>query len=692
MASRPAKTLTRSNITACLRCRRKKQKCDKKLPSCGPCQKANEECVGYDAVTQRPAPRSYIHSLEERIASLEIKLRDHGINCDGEALLGNATTRVSPHAAGGRKGSAEESALSIQVGSETLEAILAKSAQVTVESLSESGSLHVGSGNGISFTRMFLSELQWGGASFPESKNLSSVRLERQDMEYVTFEAPKVLDSSPVSLPSKKAAEYLTTVYFELANFSLPILHESTFRVYLTNAYASGEGMQSHGRMKMRNELFCFLAFAIALSALHKTDSSSVSSPVCDSYHLSALRCLEDVGLGVDIESVQVLLLLANYSYLQPSLAGTWKLVGMAVRLAIEQGLHKEPAQGQYNALELDTRRRIFWVAYSFDRNVGTYLGRPFSCSDGAITTAFPASAPDDAITTDGINHNASPFSKKVFALHYFRYRQLQSEMQTVLHERCPPYLSINYIEWQEMMHKRLSDWHASTPHDTSPSYIAPPEALEISYYTAIILLFRPSPAIPSPSDGALSILAQASSRTIQLYRKSVKEKKLRLFWQAAHNLFAAGTAILYCYSHSGAVRGQTSKQTLVSDVNACAAVLWAVVERFPAAMGTRDAFDTIMATALDQLEHHDPASPEAIHSEIGTLDPARRLSNDAIFGGRMSSAEQYQPPVSQNLWGNVGPDFSSSYQMDLNADAMMQNMQWLEDGQDLTSFYVDLN
>lgn len=350
-------------------------------------------------MTQRLAPRrywspcisfhylhtytdSYIHSLEERIASLEIKLRDHGIDCDGDNLGHSVNNSGSCPELEIRRPRNNKHAHSLRRPHEVIETITAKSVQVTVESLSDN--LHIGSSNGISFTRLFLSELQWEDADVQTENDLSLSGPEKQRTEYITFEAPNAFNSNPVPLPNKKAAEYLTTIYFELANFSLPILHEPTFRKHLANAYAPGEVRQSR---EIRNELFCFLVFAIALSALQKTDSSSVSTPMCESYHQSALKCLEEVGLRVDIESVQVLLLFANYSYLHPSLAGTWKLVGMAVRLAIEQGLHKEPSQGHFNPLELDTRRRVFWVAYSFDRNIGTYLGRPFSFADGAITT-----------------------------------------------------------------------------------------------------------------------------------------------------------------------------------------------------------------------------------------------------------------------------------------------------------------
>lgn len=46
------------NVSACNRCRLRKNRCDQKLPSCASCEKAGVPCVGYDPITKREIPRS----------------------------------------------------------------------------------------------------------------------------------------------------------------------------------------------------------------------------------------------------------------------------------------------------------------------------------------------------------------------------------------------------------------------------------------------------------------------------------------------------------------------------------------------------------------------------------------------------------------------------------------------------------
>lgn len=45
------------NVSACNRCRLRKNRCDQKLPSCISCEKAGVKCVGYDPITKREIPR-----------------------------------------------------------------------------------------------------------------------------------------------------------------------------------------------------------------------------------------------------------------------------------------------------------------------------------------------------------------------------------------------------------------------------------------------------------------------------------------------------------------------------------------------------------------------------------------------------------------------------------------------------------
>ena len=67
----PSASSSFRNVSACNRCRLRKNRCDQRLPSCASCDKAGVKCVGYDPITKREIPRRYgplfcLHGLRLR--------------------------------------------------------------------------------------------------------------------------------------------------------------------------------------------------------------------------------------------------------------------------------------------------------------------------------------------------------------------------------------------------------------------------------------------------------------------------------------------------------------------------------------------------------------------------------------------------------------------------------------------------
>ena len=67
------------NVSACNRCRVRKNRCDQNLPACSPCEKVGVKCTGFDPITKREIPRTYVYYLESRVNYLEGLLASYGI-------------------------------------------------------------------------------------------------------------------------------------------------------------------------------------------------------------------------------------------------------------------------------------------------------------------------------------------------------------------------------------------------------------------------------------------------------------------------------------------------------------------------------------------------------------------------------------------------------------------------------------
>ncbi|KND87014.1 Positive regulator of purine utilization [Tolypocladium ophioglossoides CBS 100239] len=86
---------------ACLRCQRRKIRCDGELPTCKNCRNAGASCADGESARLRELPRAYIAGLKERISWLEDLVRSRcpdvdlsqGPACDGGDQ--NATSSVN---------------------------------------------------------------------------------------------------------------------------------------------------------------------------------------------------------------------------------------------------------------------------------------------------------------------------------------------------------------------------------------------------------------------------------------------------------------------------------------------------------------------------------------------------------------------------------------------------------------------
>ncbi|RAL16751.1 Zn(II)2Cys6 transcription factor [Aspergillus homomorphus CBS 101889] len=613
------------NVSACNRCRLRKNRCDQRLPRCQSCEKAGVRCVGYDPITKREIPRSYVYFLEARVAYLEKLLMDNKIEYKEpvafdeeeavkvEARLdapqaptaaseGPASAAEEPTADGTDKGVKKEKETWVsrqdRDGSSGQELernqdankednwrihnLVSNIGMVSVQGTSDPR--YLGSTSGISFARVVFAAVKSSvsgnvaerGPMRPNERlPHSATGTGGSTMRDSFFGLQTRPTMKCAAFPDRDLAERLVNLYFEHANAQIPILHRADFMEMLDRTYAVDEKSRSPRSLYTLNIVFAIgagIIFEDKPAGDVKRDnrensptSSSSKRPRLSShqhqpeeYHASAIIHLESFlgntasgdGSGA-LEELQAVLLLASFALLRPVAPGLWYIVGVAMRLAVDLGLHYEDGteidapgdetinrtQGKgtdksktrVDTRELgrrewvrDLRRRLWWCVYSLDRLVSCCVGRPFGISDQSISTEFPCEFEDKYITKSGIvtPPEGAP-SYKHAAHHYFKLRVLQSEIQDVLQhqqarflrQRSPyavkrpirsdivsPFLQgfDSFHSWRKDVHRRLAEWQQSAPtrRDTGVQFSV--EFLELNYWQAVIMLYQQSLTVPA--------------------------------------------------------------------------------------------------------------------------------------------------------------------------------------------------
>ena len=559
-------------------------------------------CVGYDPITKREIPRSYVFYLESRLAYFEQLLKSNSISYNDADVYGPESKDLGDtvQSPGSTKGSwlgpqspnngspkpvKSEDWDKRQDDADKLNKLVSNIGMVSVQGASDAR--YLGSTSGISFARVVLAAVKSSVSS--NNSERAGVRPSRPIPNIATSGGSSMRDSyfglqtkptiKEALFPDRMLGEKLVNLYFEHANPQIPVLHRGEFMDLFKRTYSMDPSKRTSRELYLLNIVFAIGAGIIWGSSDPQPNSRegdytpkrarlAMQQAQPEEYHASAI-----VNLGSflattssaegaerpngDLEELQAVLLLCGFALLRPVAPGLWYIVGVAMRLAVDLGLHYEDGTGIDDNMEVqetikveavkpvrpidakekgrrewirDLRRRLWWCTYTFDRLVSTCVGRPFGITDQVVTTEFPSLVDDKHITRAGFSQTSSRDEPtyKWISHHYFRLRLLQSEILQVLqyqqaqqarqngtnrlnhfmHTKLPsPFLSKfdSFRSWRRGIDQRLYEWKESAPDPSETGVGFSVQFLELNYWQAVIMLYRQSLSVPPPLANELS-------------------------------------------------------------------------------------------------------------------------------------------------------------------------------------------
>jgi hypothetical protein len=171
--------------------------------------------------------------------------------------------------------------------------------------------------------------------------------------------------SKPFQLPSRLAAMTLVQYYLDNIFALFPVFSETALFNALDAVY------QENGPPVTDFEHW-LLYMVLAIGATGQSRSNQ------DAFYADgvlwvgrALRYADRVLMPGYVSQIQALILLVQYSMLDPAHFDSWQLIGFACRSVVDLGFHQDPPKEQQTDKKtLELRRRIFYCVYSLDRQV----------------------------------------------------------------------------------------------------------------------------------------------------------------------------------------------------------------------------------------------------------------------------------------------------------------------------------
>ncbi len=175
-------------------------------------------------------------------------------------------------------------------------------------------------------------------------------------------------------LPPKHIAQFLVQIYFEFAQTNSFYAEEQWILDKLSLLYdAPGDAVSSDAAW------ICSIVMILAIGTqfVHMSSSQSKTGPLGDddrgeevgtTFYKAATKLLPDIITLASLESVQACLLLAHYTLPLDAHGLGYTYVGLAIKMAIQNGMHRKYTGLEFDTWTMETRNRLWWTAYTVEK------------------------------------------------------------------------------------------------------------------------------------------------------------------------------------------------------------------------------------------------------------------------------------------------------------------------------------
>ncbi|KAL4731728.1 hypothetical protein ACLX1H_000710 [Fusarium chlamydosporum] len=270
-------------------------------------------------------------------------------------------------------------------------------------------------------------------------------------------------DPSFCMMLPREDAQRLVDRYFDFAMPTYRFLHRPTIQEWFAEFYETLGTMRDPNNAAAKVALL-FMILAHARVYMPENDRPGPSD-LSARYYLAAEHQLSKESGSIRLTSVQARLLQCYYLGTRSRVNHCWSQFGIVTNLALAIGLNRNRRPGitsGLNHIEVESRRRTFWCAYTLDAYLSVSLGRPRNFHDDDIDTELPACVEDNDITKDHINltSSAKGYCVMLAPLGHMKLARIIGHILRALYSVKPISISRRAEETQRIS-KDLSDWRA---------------------------------------------------------------------------------------------------------------------------------------------------------------------------------------------------------------------------------------
>ncbi|KAF2457448.1 fungal-specific transcription factor domain-containing protein, partial [Lineolata rhizophorae] len=298
----------------------------------------------------------------------------------------------------------------------------------------------------------------WGYMPGHQHYNLSSAAngASGKSLDGARTNQSEAVEAALQVIPARSLTDALVQNYLQNFNYRYYPIYPPTFLEDYTKWWTD----RARGSA-LSLEFTCLLLRVCANSAQyltpevqHKLEFELVTDvqTLTERYNRAAEKLSSSITPGNGgLIQVQQLFLGLTWLKNEAKFVESWHVLASAVREAQEQGMHKDVFPDGLSEFEIEMRRRMWCLLYTFDWEMSTWLSRPLIVDHDSCALQLPSLRLEDSGACPGL---PSPFTHMALTCHL---AHTLSEKFRNVHAIPPQELALQY-------HKEVEDWFAKLP------------------------------------------------------------------------------------------------------------------------------------------------------------------------------------------------------------------------------------
>ncbi|KAL2842499.1 fungal-specific transcription factor domain-containing protein [Aspergillus pseudodeflectus] len=578
---------------SCRRCHRRKQRCIG-FPTCANCNAANEPCL-------RPETSlSWHHGMSKGALAHRIEVL--------EAHLSATIHDGLPSPDGAEAGEEE---IRSPEGTTTQSAVLAEEQAASEESRGgkrarpkPAATPYFGPSSGVTITehlsRIVGEDVTWADRSILVHGT--------EEQEGPISPAPTT-EQGKAAPPDDAVGKQLLDAYFNNLHKRLPFLDRAEIlQLHLRRHDARGAGAITSGGQQHEYGMFkLFMVYAIGAAMLQLSDQHESMTP--NAYFATALQFDGTaVREALSIAGVEGRMLMVIYQLRSKSSSSVWFAIGMAMRICIDLGMHRESHYRELCPQEAQLHRKLFWSVYVIERHVSWCLGRPFSIAEDDIDTQILPDADDSSIAVQpgrfGLSANTNiPVNRRFIAT--VQLQRVMSRIHTKLYgvDRNISALAPQLPSLLALLEEYKTNLPSLEPRDY--------DFMLMHWNNCVRVLLQPFLGILDPDDEHIRTCLHASGQMCQIFKRSQQRGISGFSFLLANSVYLAGLTMCFCLFRSP--RSWTT--SVANDLRACSSAIFVTAERIPSFRNSRDELENMINRTMDFI-HETSTTSQHVSSQ----------------------------------------------------------------------------